>query len=192
LETWKPLGPALIKTVVGTAAALILLFASTPAAARTGMAFSTGLMALTNATTQGGNGTAGSTVLTESACLWADGWYGAGAFFQYDKQGDSEVDTAAGPRLELLYDPFFVALEYALMMNRSFTDRAIAEQKGHGFAIEIGARFGIGGGGDDSGAFLFGSYVYRMQTVSRQDGKALDEEITQTDGYPLFGLGIGF
>lgn len=181
------------KTLVGVLLLVVGVGAKAiPATARSGLSLSTGLMALTNSTKQGGNGSQGSTLLTESNFMWQDGWYGAGGFFQYDKQGTSEVDTAAGPRLELIYDPFFFAFEYSLMMTRAFTDRAVAQQKGSGFSFEAGARFGVNGGNDNAGLFLFGAYNYRVQTVSKQDGVALDDKITQIDGYPLFGLGIGF
>lgn len=167
-------------------------FAPQTALARSGFSIATGAMALTNATKQGGQGAEGSTVLTQTDLSWHDGWYGAGLFVQYDKQGSNETDVAAGPRLELTFDPFYVELGYAAKLNRSFVDRAIAEQTGSGYHLTLGARFAIGGGTADSGAFLFGAYKYRIQSVTHQDEAELDEPITQTDGYPLFGLGVGF
>jgi hypothetical protein len=171
---------------------IFMLFMSENAAARDGLSLDVSAMALTNATKQGGRGAEGSTVLTQSDFDWHDGWYAAGVFVQYDKQGSAETDIAAGPRLEATFDPFFVELGYAVSMTRSFTDRAIADQKGKAYVLGLGARFGIAGGNDNDGPFLQFSYKYRVQTISSQDGKALDQSVTQTDGYPLFGLGLGF
>src|SRR5262245_31966625 len=110
-----PKSLVLIASRLATVAALAAsALTATPALARTGFSLSTGVMALTNSTKQGGNGSQGSTFLTDTNAMWHDGWYSAGLFFQYDKQGASEVDTAAGPRLELMLDPFFIGLEYAV------------------------------------------------------------------------------
>jgi hypothetical protein len=107
---------------------------------------------------------------------------------QYDRQGDSETDLAVGPRLELTWDPFYFELGYAALMHRSFVDRSVAEQTGNGFLLGVGTRFALGTGG----AFMQFSYKYRTQTVTKQDDAGLDEPITQVDGYPLFGVGLGF
>lgn len=163
------------------------------------ISFATGMMALTNSTKQGGQGAEGSTLLTQTDFNYHGSWWGAGLFFQYDKQGKNEIDTAYGPRLEATLNPFYIELAYAMAMNRSFTDRAIAEQQGKGYTLGLGARFPLGasaGGasteGGVSGWFMQFSYKQRIQTVVKQDGKKLDEPITQTDGYPLFGIGVGF
>lgn len=182
---------------------LILLMAmavTTPAMAR--ISFSTGLMGLTNSTKQGGQGAEGSTILTQTDFTYHGSWWGAGLYFQYDKQGTAETDIAAGPRLEATWNPFFIEYGYAVKMNRSFTDRAIKEQEGKGYTLGVGARFPIGasaGGGAGgateggvSGAFLQFSYKFRTQQITTQDGEELDEPITQTDGYPLFSIGFGF
>jgi hypothetical protein len=180
---------------------LVMICLASNGFARTGISFATGVMAMTNSTKQGGQGSAGSTFLTDTNFTYHGGWWGAGLFGQYDKQGDSEVDTAAGPRLEIGYDPFYLELAYAYLMNRSFTDRAIAEQTGTGTIIGVGARFALGAGGGGGGgagattppgAFMQFTYKYRVQTVTKQDKAPLDEKIVQTDGYPLIGIGYGF
>lgn len=153
----------------------------------------TGIMALTNSTKQGGQGTEGSTILTQTDLSYNGSWWSAGAFFQFDKQGENETDTAAGPRIEAHLHPFYLDVGYALMMNRSFNDRAIAEQTGKSLTLGLGARFSAtGGASGTSGLFYQFSYKFRTQTVTEQDGEELDEPITQTDGYPLFGIGFGF
>jgi hypothetical protein len=171
---------------------IMMAFASR-ADARNGFSFATGVMAMTNSTVQGGQGSKGSTLLTQTDFSYHHGWWGWGVFAQYDKQGDSEVDTSAGPRLELTFDPFYIEYGYAAMMNRSFTDRAIAEQTGSGSILGLGARFSLGAATPDTGgAFMQFSYKYRMQSIKKQDKAELGEPITQTDGYPLFGIGYGF
>jgi len=171
--------------------AVILLLAflvAPPTYAMDGFSVAAGMMALTNSSKQGGQGSAGSTILTETDVTYHMDWWGAGLYVQYDKQGANETDFAAGPQLELTYDPFYMELGYAVMMKRAFTDRAIAEQTGNGMTVALGARFSLDGGP----AFLQFSYNYRQESVIKQDGKALDERITQIDGYPLFGLGVSF
>ncbi len=181
-------------------AVLIFLLSSSFAHARTGISFATGVMGMTNKSSQGGQGAQGSTLLTDTNITYHGGYWGLGIFGQYDKQGDSEVDTGAGPRLEASWDPFYLEFCYGFIMNRSFTDRAIAEQTGRSTIIGVGARFSLGasaGGGGGSGvtpagAFMQFSYKYRTQIVEKQDGTELDQKITQIDGYPLFGIGYGF
>lgn len=179
---------------------ILTMLVTTPALAR--VSFSTGIMALTNDTKQGGQGAGGSTVLTQTDFTYHGSWWGAGLYFQYDKQGTAEVDIAAGPRFEATWNPFFVEYGYAIKMNRSFTDRAIKEQEGKGYTLGVGARFPLGasaGGGAGgameggvSGTFLQFSYKFRTQQITTQDGDKLDEPITQTDGYPMFSIGFGF
>lgn len=161
------------------------------------ISFATGFMALSNSTKQGGQGAEGSTVLTQTDLSYHGSWWGAGLFFQYDRQGESEIDTASGPRIEFFFHPFYFEYAYGVQMNRSFTDRAIAEQEGTSSTLGIGARFGLSGGGSSGasplkGFFLQFSYKSRTQMIKEQDGKKLDEPITQSDTYPLFGLGFGF
>lgn len=153
-----------------------------------GFSTSLAIMALTNSTQQGGQGTAGSTLLTESTFNYHWGSWGLGAFFQFDKQGDSESDIATGPRLEGTFNPFYVEFGYAAVMNRSYTDRAIKEQTGRAYFFGLGTRFQLGTGA----WFIQSTYKYRTQTITEQDGEELDEPITQIDGYPLFGVGAKF
>lgn len=172
--------------------ALMLILLPSVAAAQTdaprqGMSTAFGVMALTNSTKQGGQGTEGSTVLTQWDATWHFDWYAAGIFVQYDKQGDSETDFAAGPRLELTYNPFYFGIGYMLTMSRNFTDRAIAKQTGGGNFVELGVRSQL-----DPMFFIQSSYKYRTQTIKSQDDEDLSEPITQVDGYPLFGLGMQF
>ncbi|HYX36932.1 MAG TPA: hypothetical protein VE954_27815 [Oligoflexus sp.] len=169
-----------------------------PAAAEAGVSATLGVMALSNSTKQGGQGTEGSTVLSQTNLTWHGSWWGLGLFAQRDTQGKSEVDTAYGPRLELTWNPFFFEYGYAMRLNRSFTDRAIAEQEGTASMLTLGTRFGLGaakvtpGQGGIAGLFLQFTYTMRTQTIKTQDGKTLDEPIVQADGYPLFGIGYGF
>ena len=164
------------------------LLAASPVYAMDGFSVAAGVMALTNSSKQGGQGSAGSTILTQTDATYHMDWWGAGLYVQYDKQGGNETDFAAGPELELTYDPFYLELGYAVVMKRAFTDRAIAEQTGTGMTVGLGARFPLDGGP----MFLQFSYNYRQESVTKQDGKALDEQVTQIDGYPLFGLGVSF
>lgn len=173
------------------ASALVLLFGigvPTPAFAGEGFLASVSVMALTNSTEQGGAGSSGSTILTETEVTYHGSFWGAGAYFQYDRQGKPETDTAAGPKLELYFDPFYVEAGYAAFMQRAFTDRSIANQRGKGHQLGLGLRSVLPG----SSLFFQFSYKYRTQTVEKQDDEALDEPLTQVDGYPLFGVGTHF
>lgn len=184
-----------MKTFLAIVTALGLFW---QAAAHAGVSGTVGVMAMSNSTKQGGQGTEGSTVLSQTNITWHGSWWGLGLFAQRDNQGKSEIDTAYGPRLELTWNPFYLEYGYAMKLNRSFTDRAIAEQEGTGSMLAIGTRFGLGaakstpGIGGVQGLFLQFSYTWRTQTVKTQDGEKLDEAIVQTDGYPLFGIGYGF
>lgn len=155
---------------------------------RQGLSVATGFMALANSTSQGGQGATGSTVLTQTDITWHEGWWAAGAFVQYDKQGTAQMDFGAGPRLELTFEPFYLEFGYALFMKRYFVDRAVAEQAGGATHLGLGVRTALGAGG----WYLQSSYKYRTQTIKTQDGRDLDQPITQIDGYPLFGIGVGF
>ncbi len=177
---------------------LSFTFLLLPVTAQAGVSATVGVMAMSNSTKQGGQGTEGSTFLSQTNLTWHGSWWGLGLFAQRDSQGKSEVDTAYGPRLELTWNPFYLEYGYAMRLNRSFTDRAIAEQEGTGSMLAIGTRFGLGaakstpGVGGIQGLFLQFTYTLRTQTVKTQDGEKLDEAIVQTDGYPLFGIGYGF
>ena len=171
-------------------ALMILVLSLVPTAARAmdGFSAAAGVMALTNSSKQGGQSSAGSTILTEADVSDHFDWWAVGLYTQLDKQGANETDLALGPRLELTYDPFYFEAGYAVLMHRSFVDRAIAEQTGSGYTLGLGARFPLDGGP----TFLQFSYEYRIEQVTKQDGAKLDEPITQVDGYPLFGVGVSF
>jgi hypothetical protein len=179
-------------------AALLCLLAFTPSAAQAAggagpWVVSGSVMGFFNSTKQGGSGPGGSTVLTQVDFLKQWSWYGFGVFGQFDLQGSNERDTGFGPKVEIHHGLFYVEGGWILSLNRSFTDRSIAEQTGFGWLAGAGVRFSLhGGGAHEAGLFLQFSYKYRVQTIKQQDGKALSEPITQTDGYPLFGLGMRF
>lgn len=156
---------------------------------------SASLMALTSSTKQGGQGPSGSTVLSQSEYVY--GWpsFGLGFFFMYDMQGSTEKDSAYGPKLEYyFFDTFFLELGYAMAVKRAYTDRTVADQTGTGMHYGFGTRFKLGQGGGQGGVgwFFQASYKLRTQTLKQQDGIDLTEPITQTDGYPLIGLGFQF
>lgn len=155
---------------------------------------SVSMMALTSSTKQGGQGPSGSTVLSQSEYIYAWPNFGLGMFFQYDMQGESQKDTAYGPKLEAYWDPFFIELGYAVAAKRAFTDRTIADQTGSGTVFGLGLRFNIGaaGGAGGTGLFFHASYKYRTYQFNKQDGATITEPIQQTDGYPLLGLGYSF
>ena len=159
--------------------------------AQGGHSIAGGLMLLASSTSQGGQGPEGSTILSQVEYNYHGSWWGAGVFGQFDQQGKVEKDTAVGPKLEAHWNIFFLELGYMLIMNRSFNDRSIAEQTGDGYYVGAGVRFSLGRGGK-GGFFFQGSYKYRTQNVKKQDGIALSEPITQTDGYPLAGIGYKF
>lgn len=159
-----------------------------------GMHLAVGMMAFMNSTSQGGQGTEGSTVLTQSELFYHGPWWGIGTFFQYDKQGSNETDTAFGPKLELHAGPFYVEGGYAPLMQRAFTDRSIEKQTGNAWLLGVGTRFMLGttGGAGKGGIFLQFSYKYRIQNIIKQDNVPISEKIIQKDGYPLFGIGLLF
>lgn len=144
-------------------------------------------MLLTSSTKQGGQGPQGSTILTHTDIQYNKSWWGAGLMFQYDKHGDSETDTAIGPKLELVYAPFYLELGYLFKVDRGFTDRSIANQTGNGTLFGLGIRFALSGG-----VFFQASYKMRTLKLTKQDGTPLDEPIEQTDGYPVGGIGYSF
>lgn len=149
-------------------------------------------MALASSTTQGGEGPAGSSILSQSE--YVHGWsnFGLGLFFQYDMQGTSEKDTAYGPKIEFYLGHFFLEVGYAIV-KRAFTDRTIAEQTGDGTIVGLGVRFSLGKGGKGGkGAFFQASYKMRTVNIKQQDGTDLSQPIVQNDSYPLLGIGYSF
>lgn len=150
-------------------------------------------MLLNSSTKQGGDGPQGSTILTHSEIQYNQSWWGFGLFVQYDRHGNNQQDMAYGPKLELVYLPFYLEIGYALAAERNFNDRSIAKQSGSGTVIGLGVRFKLGmAQGPGGGMFFQASYKYRTQNLSKQDGVKLDEPIVQMDGYPVFGLGYQF
>ncbi|RYZ90700.1 MAG: hypothetical protein EOP04_03065 [Proteobacteria bacterium] len=81
-------------------------------------------------------------------------------------------------------------------MNCSYKDRAIAEQTSKSSTLGLGARFNLTNptteGSGLKGIFLQFSYKMRTQVVEKQDDQRLSDSIIQKDGYPLFGIGVGF
>jgi hypothetical protein len=154
-------------------------------------------MFLFNSSEQGGQGPAGSTLLTHYDLVYSGRFWSIGAFGQLDKQGSSETDTAIGPKIELHWNVFYLEGGWAPFMHRAFSDRSIAQQTGSGWIMGAGVRVPLGksaGGktGGGRGPFLQFSYKYRIQNVDQQDGTVLSEAIVQKDGYPLFGIGFKF
>lgn len=175
--------------------ALLLVLPIPAFAGDPGWHFATSLMALSNSTKQGGQGPSGSTLLTQTELHYHFAWWGLGTFFQFDKQGSAETDTALGPKVELHTGPFYFEYGYAFLMQRAFTDRTVAKQNGSAHVFGIGVRFSLGaagGRGGGGGLFIQSVYKYRIQTIKEQDGALLSESISQTDGYPLFGIGYKF
>ncbi len=178
----------------------LFLAISLPAEARTGtLHIAGGAMALTNSSTVNGNGPSGTTVLSQWDFMISHKWLAGGLFFQYDKQGSNETDTMFGPKVEVFWKVFFAEFGYGFLMNRAFTDRTIATQKGSGYYYGLGVHVPLGGGGGGGGEtnrtkglFLQFTYKFRTQNVSSQDGVLVPYTIRQWDGYPLFGLGYGF
>lgn len=176
-------------------------FATSPAFARQVVYHvSGGVMALTNSTLKSGQGPEGSTILSQADAFVSHKFYGGGLFVQYDRQGSTQTDFAFGPKLEIYWKVFFLEGGYAFIMNRNFTDRTVATQKGSGYYYGVGVHVPIHGsiGGSASGRakgmFLQASYRFRTQKITEQDGVELSagNVITQQDGYPLFGIGYAF
>lgn len=150
-------------------------------------------MALTSSTVQGGQGPAGSTVLSQSEYVYSRGHFGFGLFFQYDMQGSNEKDSLYGPKVEADFGIWFFELAYAVSAKRAFTDRNIAEQSGDGTILGLGVRFSLAGkSGGARGPFFQAAYKMRTMRIKNQDGVALDQPIEQKDGYPLVGIGYQF
>jgi hypothetical protein len=148
-----------------------------------------GFMALTNSAEQGGSGPSGSSILTQINIFYNFPWIGPGLFIQYDKQGSVETDLLIGPKMEFHYGPLFLDGGYALIMNRAFSDRAIAKQTGRGAYFGLGIRMHLTPHADESGLYFQVTYRMRSLSVTEQDGTALNEPILQNDSYPLFSVG---
>jgi hypothetical protein len=187
--SWKTIA------TVASLATFLGLAAPEARAGANSWSLTTGLMLMTNSTEQGGQGPEGSTLLTHSELYRDFNWWGVGTFFQYDKQGTAEVDTAIGPMAHMFFGPFYAELGYALMLNQGFTDRTVANRKGTALYYGIGVRVGLGQAASNpaaKGFFLDFSYKFRTQFIKEQDGVILTEKITQKDSYPIFGLGMAF
>lgn len=152
--------------------------------------FSTGLMMLNSSTTQGGSGPSGSSVLTQSEFIWAYQRVGFGAVFNYDLHGSNEKDSSYGIKVEGYIKKFYLEVAYLISAKRAYTDRAIASETGTGLMYGFGARFPLSN--KTNGFFFHASYKIKTQTLTDQDGTALSESITQTDGYPILGFGFSF
>ncbi len=169
---------------------LIIIFSFSFSEARKIMGkhrLSTGVMVLASSTSQGGQGPQGSTVLTHSEYMYNFGWWNFGMFYQYDKQGTVQQDTAFGPKLDVQFGPLFLEVGYMAIMYRSYTDRSVADETGDGYFAGAGVRFRL-----SKNWFFQGSYKYRVQNIKEQDGLKLSENIEQIDGYPLAGVGLNF
>ncbi len=151
--------------------------------------FGLGVMALSSSTQQGGEGPAGSTLLTHTEYLYNFTNWGLGLFYLMDKQGSAETDTSYGPKLEVYFGSFYLDVGYAVAVNRAYTDRSIANETGSGLYYGVGTRFNIGGA---KAWYFFANYKLRTYTINKQDGVQLSEKITQKDNYPIFGLGYHF
>lgn len=189
---------ALIATFLATLMILgFYLFSRDAQAGEKGVHLSLSGMALTNSSQQGGAGPSGTTVLTHTDLIYNGKWWAIGAFGQFDKQGASETDLAAGPKMELHWSVFYLEGGWAAIMQRSFTDRSIAKQTGSAWVVGTGVRVALGGSPGGSAAagggfFMQFSYKYRVQFIEKQDSILLSDPIIQRDGYPLFGLGYRF
>lgn len=154
--------------------------------------FGTAVMFMNSETQQGGAGPSGSTLLSQTDLLKSWKNLGYGIVFNYDKHGKNETDSSYGIKFEYRLDKFYFEAAYLIAAKRAYTDRSIAEETGDGMMYGFGARFPIGKGGKTSGPFFSASYKIKTQTLKKQDGVDISEPIKQSDGYPLFGFGIGF
>lgn len=151
-----------------------------------GLYASFSMMYLASSTTQGGKGSDGSTFLTETEIVNKTSWFNYGGFLQYDSQGSSQNDLEIGYKVEYEFLPFYVEAGSSLYVKRTFTDRSIASQEGTGYRFGLGVRVPLQ---SMAGFWMQFSYKQRTQQIETQDGKPLDEKITQTDTYPVFGVG---
>lgn len=148
-------------------------------------------MLMSSSTKQGSQGPEGTTILTHSEFVFNRGWWAWGFYYQYDKHGKNQEDVGYGPKVELVWSPFYLELGYTYYVDRGYKDRVIAAETGSGSILGGGVRFLLGGIGA-SGVFFQASYKYRTQKLVRQDGVRISESIEQKDGYPVFGLGYQF
>lgn len=145
-----------------------------------------GLMYLASSTDQGGKGSEGSTLLTETEIMNKGTWYNFGVLLQYDSQGESQKDFELAYKNELDLSPFFFEFSYSFIVQRTFTDRSIASQDGYGYRFGAGVRVPL----SFASMFMQFSYKQRTQVITEQDGAPLDQKIKQTDTYPIFGIGM--
>lgn len=147
---------------------------------------------LASSTSQGGEGPSGSSLLTNTEYVFGWKFLGLGLFSQFDMQGNSQKDSAYGPKIEIRAgSKFFFEFGYAASAKRAFTDRNIAEQTGDGTIAGLGLRFGVGKTAGKGWLFQ-ATYKYRMLTIKKQDGIDLEQPIKQSDGYPAVGFGYSF
>lgn len=184
---------SLTKNLFKTLASVVFLTASSTAlsqgvpGAAGGLSLSFSGMYLASETEQGGAGAAGSTLLTETELLYSDTWFNYGAILQFDSQGESQTDLEIAYKLEYEMKPFYVEAAHSFYVKRTYTDRSIAAQTGSGYRFGGGVRVPLA---MFPTMFMQFSFKYRTQIISKQDDKPLDENISQTDMYPMFGLGM--
>lgn len=168
-----------------TAGSLAYAQGAMPGAGGLSVAFSG--MYLSSSTEQGGAGADGSTLLTETELMYSDTWFNYGALLQFDAQGSAQTDVEIAYKVEYEMAPFYVEAAYSLYVKRTFTDRSIAEQTGTGYRFGGGVRVPLT---MFPSMFMQFSLKSRTQIIDEQDGKPLDENITQSDLYPAFGIGM--
>ena len=182
--------------LVPAASLFAFLLAGQSHAGQPGLGLALGGMFLTNSSQQGGSGPSGTTLLTQTDFFYNWTWFGVGVLFQYDKQGSDETDITFGPKLELHWGVFYLEGAYAPLMQQAFTDRSISKQTGSAWLYGVGVRISLsgssGGSGGGGGFFFQAAYKYRTQTITQQDGNPISQNIVQSDGYPLFGVGYHF
>lgn len=145
------------------------------------------LMYLSSSTEQGGKGAEGSSFLSETEIIAKSTWFNYGAFLQYDSIGDAQGDLEIGYKLELEYEPFYFEYGQALYVQRSYNDRSIETQEGYGYRLGMGVRVPL-----DliPGFYMQFSFKSKTQIIETQDGSKLDDKITHSITYPMFGLGM--
>lgn len=150
--------------------------------------FSVGLIPLSSSTQQDGNGPKGSTLLTHTEfVVQKPSYWGYGLFYQYDQQGSDQKETGLGLKLEAHYKKIYFDVGYMPMVERVYMGRTYEKETGSGYYAGFGFRTDF-----YKKYFVHLSYKYRVQTLKKQDDVTLDQEIIQTDSYPLFGLGVSF
>lgn len=149
---------------------------------------STAFIIQSTKTQQAGQASEGSTILsqTEFVIQKKNNW-GYGLLYQYDQQGSFQKDTAFGLKLEGNYKKIYFDLGYLLSVQRVYNDRTYEKESGDGYYLGFGARIDL-----YKKMYLNLNYKYRVQNIKKQDSNTLAEPITQTDSYPLIGLGVQF